>query len=677
MQKGAIEITGYISPTSETDTYPTHIDKYGMGGYRSVGDIISRDSISDARRIEGMLVYVVSEGKLYQLKGGVTNSNWEEFASLPPLGVFNVAGINYPQIYTGTESGKPEVSDSFGYALIDILALNTRFLTANFIMGTAPIPATYPGAQFLSSLPDGVLAKTGSALREAVAGEDFVDIEAEACRSYGVPVWLANGIKSLTTSRLQVLDGDVEDGDDLQGIRNLTTKGGIIARAAITSNDSVFGLDNVGTREIKIYDRTDIGAGRLTRSVNFIAAYQLTTSVNFYLPETSSSVGQVLADVGETVYDGRVFRRLEFVDIASNAATYILKTSNESLPNAQALDTLGSGILKVNAGGVLALAAGGTDYVTPTALEEETAARVEGDSALEASVVAVQGELQAQIAAITGYSSLALLTEFLVNLGWTTGYSEYLWAKYRPLRTYNTYGDTDNYSKDGGNIWYDASHIGAAGAFKPGVRITSWDSSMVFANDLFPVSMGLFGYRKQLGVISVQDGFVWQSYFENNSSSPHYRFPVNFGLYHVGHDEGSIGWNRQEVLLMEYRYYDDNFVFEKKAEFKEVVKFSANAVGVPVGNTANRPAGSSLYAGLFRINTDIITPSPDPSQFVDVLGTPNQIKVVQDVHNFTISFEDNVKFTGTGYIKIASGNNTQRPDISIREPGMIRFNSEL
>lgn len=670
MQKGAIEITGYISPTSETDTYPTHIDKYGMGGYRSVADIISRDSISDARRIEGMLVYVVSEGKLYQLKGGVTNSNWEEFASLPPLGVFNVAGINYPQIYTGTESGKPEVSDSFGYALIDILALNARFLTANFIMGTTPIPATYPGAQFLSSLPDGVLAKTGSALREAVAGEDFVDIEAEACRSYGVPVWLANGIKSLTTSRLQVLDGDVEDGDDLQGIRNLTTKGGIIARAAITSNDSVFGLDNVGTREIKIYDRTDVGAGRLTRSVNFIAAYQLASSVNFYLPESPSSTGKVLADVGETVYDGRIFRKLDFVDIASNAATYILKTSNESLPNAQALDTLGSGVLKVNAGGSLALAIGGTDYVTPIELEEEAALRAESDAA-------IQTNLEAQITAITGYASLALLTEFLVNLGWTTGYSEYLWSKYRPLRTYNTYGDTDNYSKDGGNIWYDASHIGSAGAFKPGLRITSWDSSNFFGNDLFPVSMGLFGYRRQLGVVSVQDGFVWQSYFENNSSSPHYRFPVNFGLYHVGHDENSIGWNRQERKLMEYVYYEDKFTFEKKTEFKEVVKFSANAVGVPVGNTANRPSGSSLYAGLFRINTDTIAPSPDPTQFVDVLGTIGQIKVVQDVHNFTISFEDNVKFTGTSYTKIASGTTLQRPDITLREAGMIRFNSEL
>ena len=166
------------------------------------------------------------------------------------------------------------------------------------------------------------------------------------------------------------------------------------------------------------------------------------------------------------------------------------------------------GVLKVTAGGVLALAISGTDYVSPIALEEETTARVEADAALETSIVAVQGELEAQIAAITGFGSFALLSEFLANLGWTTGYSEYLWHKYRPLRTYNTYGDTDNYSKDGGNIWYDASHVGAAGAFKPGLRITSWDSSTVFANDLFPVSVGLFGYRNGLGQVGAQEGIV-------------------------------------------------------------------------------------------------------------------------------------------------------------------------
>jgi hypothetical protein len=677
MQKGAIELTGYITPTSESDTYPTHLDIYGKGGYRSIDTLESRDAITADRRTEGMLVYVNATNRIYQLVGGITNDDWKDFASLPPLGTFTIAGVTYPEIYVGTESGVPETSQSFGYALVDLAALNFRFLTGDFIMGSAPVQATYPGAQFIVNLPDGLLAKTGSTLRGAESGADFVDINRQLCYEYAIPVWLTDNNKTLTSSRLRVIDGDPDDGDDLRGIRNLNMEGALIARAAVTSDDSVFGLNNIGTREVKVYDRDNVGAGRLTKSVNFIAAYSLASNVNFYLPETESSLGKVLADVGETVYDGRIFRKLDFVDIASNAATYILQTANESLPNSQALDVLGSGILKNGSNGVLSVAVGGSDYVTPTQLEEEAATRAEVDGALETSITALTSDMQAQIAAITGYGTLALLTEFLANLGWTSGYSEYLWSKYRPLRTYNTYGDTDNYSKDGGNIWYDANHIGSVGAFKPGLRITSWDSSNFFASDLFPVSMGLFGYRRELGVVSVQDGFVWQSYFENNSSSPHYRFPVNFGLYHVGHDENSIGWNRQERLLMEYRYYEDRFTFEKKTEFKQIVRFSGSAIGMSIGNTSSRPTGADLYPGLMRINTDIITPSPDPTDFIDVLGTPNQIKVVQDVHNFTISFENNVKLPGTAYTKIAVGNNSQRPDISITEPGMIRFNSDL
>jgi hypothetical protein len=669
---GSLPITGFIGTTFAADTYPTHIDELGKGGYRSVANIEARDAISAERRSIGMMCYVVSQNKTYQLLNGLGNEDWKEFASLPPLGTFEVAGVTYPEIFVGTPSGKPEASQSFGYALIDIVFLNARLLAGNFIMGDAPVQGAWQGAQFLANLPDGVLAKTGSALREAESGVDFVDIEADACRSYGVPVWLANGIKSLTTSRLQVLDGDIEDGDDLQGIRNLIAKGAVIARAAVTSNDSVFGLNNIGTREVKIYDRIDQGAGRLTRSVNFISAYNLAGNVNFYLPETESSLGQVLADVGETIYDGRTFRKLDFVNVASNAAKYIIQQPNENLPNSQALDSLGLGLIKTIAGGVLAQAIAGTDYVTPLALEEETTARIEADSVLEGSIATVAAETQAQITAITGYGSLALLTEFLVNLGWTTGYSEYLWNKYRPLRTYNTYGDTDKYDKDGGNIWYDASHLGNAGAFKPGLRITSWDSSTVFDNDLFPVSMGLFGYRKQLGVVSVQDGIVWQSYFENNSSSPHYRFPVNFGMYHVGHDEGSIGWNRQERLLMEYRYYDDKFSFEKKTEFNGDVMFLSQGIKIPVGTTAQRPLNPTK--GYFRLNTD--APTPGAVSTVNIFGTVNQINVTSPVNNsFKLAFEDNVKLPGKAYTKIAVGTSEDRP--LTPEAGMIRFNKSL
>ena len=410
MKDGSLKITGYISPTSPKDSYPTHLDIYGKGGYRSVATLEDRDLISEDRRSVGMMCYVASEGKTFQLVGSIDNDSWKEFEALPALGTFEVLGISYPEIFVGTSSGKPEASQSFGYALIDIAALNARFLTGNFLMGDAPIQSTYPGAQFLKNLNDGILAKTDKALRSAEPGVDFVDIEAELCYESAIPVWLANANKTLTTSRLKIIDGNDDDGDDLQGVRNFIAKGGIIARSAITSDDSVFGLQNVGAREVKIYDRIDQGAGRLTRSVNFISAYNLAGNVNFYLPETESTEGQVLADIGQTIEDGRVFRKLSFVDIASNAAKYILQEPNESLPNSQALSVLGTGLIKTTNNGVLALAVKDVDYASQELLEQikaetevfkteaQTAATEASVSATEASVSAIAASTSAATA---------------------------------------------------------------------------------------------------------------------------------------------------------------------------------------------------------------------------------------------------------------------------------------
>jgi hypothetical protein len=371
---GSIPITGFIAPTDSNDKYPTHLDVYGKGGYRTVLDIASLNSISFDRRVEGMLVYVVSNAKIYQLTGPIAENNWIEFNSLPPLGTFTIAGITYPKIYVGTESGVPEASESYGYALTDIAALNFRFLTANFIMGDALVQSAYPSSQFIVNLDDGVLAKTGKTLRKAVAGTDFVDIN-QAPIENSVAVWLANNTKILKNTQIKILEGNVENGDDIFGIRTITANS-VISRSGITSNDSVFALKDVGTRELKIYDRNDVGAGRLSKSVNFISAFDLMASVNFYLPETPSALGKVLADVGETIYDGRVFRKLDFVDLPGKNSKYILQQADPDLPNSQALNELGLGILKTNLDGSIALASGGktpeiNDYVRPVDLLEE------------------------------------------------------------------------------------------------------------------------------------------------------------------------------------------------------------------------------------------------------------------------------------------------------------------
>lgn len=77
---GGVIISGYISPTDTTDTYATHKEELGQGGYRTVDSIMERDSITLERRKVGMLVYISGTNKLYRLEGGIANTNWKEYA---------------------------------------------------------------------------------------------------------------------------------------------------------------------------------------------------------------------------------------------------------------------------------------------------------------------------------------------------------------------------------------------------------------------------------------------------------------------------------------------------------------------------------------------------------------------------------------------------------------------
>lgn len=75
---GGVTVSGYIAPSDTADIYATHRASLGMGGYRSALDLAARDAITDPRREEGMIVYVISEGKEYRLKNGITNTHWVE-----------------------------------------------------------------------------------------------------------------------------------------------------------------------------------------------------------------------------------------------------------------------------------------------------------------------------------------------------------------------------------------------------------------------------------------------------------------------------------------------------------------------------------------------------------------------------------------------------------------------
>lgn len=70
-----------VRPQDEADDFPTAYASEILGGLHSVADTTARDAISEERRVEGMMCYVISETKNYQLQGGIENTDWVEFSA--------------------------------------------------------------------------------------------------------------------------------------------------------------------------------------------------------------------------------------------------------------------------------------------------------------------------------------------------------------------------------------------------------------------------------------------------------------------------------------------------------------------------------------------------------------------------------------------------------------------
>lgn len=71
-------VAAAIMPFTTEDTYPTHVDLYGKGGFRVVATTAERNAIPAARRTAGMVVKVTADGKEYELNADLTT--WKQWA---------------------------------------------------------------------------------------------------------------------------------------------------------------------------------------------------------------------------------------------------------------------------------------------------------------------------------------------------------------------------------------------------------------------------------------------------------------------------------------------------------------------------------------------------------------------------------------------------------------------
>lgn len=255
-------------------------------------------------------------------------------------------------------------------------------------------------------------------------------------------------------------------------------------------------------------------------------------------------------------------------------------------------------------------------------------------------------EIEEQIAALAGVTAINTLWNLFNTIGIATtaitgrNYGEYI--RGQTLNIKNSWQSTDlndecanatgefrpfditpyKYENRGhGTLWFDSNGRKSKKALldsdhppeyysKPGLRIFSWDSSSFFDNEIAPIHIGLFGYKKFATKPDEYKGFIFETEFDNNPTiagtgvifedeNPNYRFPTKFGLYSTHRTVSSMsrqryGWDSKEAVF-EYDYNSFNFYKPVTIQNLSVTK----SLNIPVVQSANIPANSPTGAIFF------------------------------------------------------------------------------
>jgi hypothetical protein len=93
-----VEVISTIIPKN-AGSFPVVEDVNILGGWHIVATLTDRDLIPSLRRKEGMPVYVVANGLVYKLTGGIANTNWVSWLNLSAISA-HLVDVNNPHVTT-------------------------------------------------------------------------------------------------------------------------------------------------------------------------------------------------------------------------------------------------------------------------------------------------------------------------------------------------------------------------------------------------------------------------------------------------------------------------------------------------------------------------------------------------------------------------------------------------
>jgi hypothetical protein len=428
--------------------------------------------------------------------------------------------------------------------------------------GSAPKDATYilqqpsidlPNAQALNQLNNGLMKNNDGVIQIAIPGEDYLSTALPSGQLFiGNSSNIATAQQTITIDNLPNLGTtSINVPNPLDPINPITISGGKIWHGTDSNrpeeSDALLVLEgDIALINFRFFSANFIlGKGNSVLQTLMPGSQFLSNlPAGSWMQTSSTGTGAIIAatilenqllmgglnnvpearqtiDIANlpSLTDGRVWqgdaanRPVEIqLNLAPTDATYIIKTPNVNLPEAQVLEELGIGMAKIVAGGAFAIAIAGEDYATIQQLEEieqqcqqyaEQAATSAEEAATSAGEAATSaGEATASAAEATGAAAEATGAAAAASGSATAAGLSAAGALASAGAAALSAGSASSSASDASSSASDASHSAGSASGSATNAANSATAAQTYLNTLLNTGLTLLGDVTGSGLLS-------------------------------------------------------------------------------------------------------------------------------------------------------------------------------